>query len=135
MSGYAFLNLCNGIVAALVNISLNYWLIPQYGTLGAAMATSITLATWSLWRLGEAWYLLRCFPFTKHTGAMLFIAIPLGYTLQSFEETLTLGWRISIVLPVVAVFTLTSWYLGKQQEDEQIISAFKRKIKRFTSAK
>ena len=135
MSGYAFLNLCNGIVAALVNISLNYWLIPKFGTLGAAMETSTTLAVWSVWRLGEAWYLLRCFPFTKHSAAMLLVSVPLGYSLHSLESSLTLGWRISIVLPVVAVFALTSWYLGKQQEDEQIISAIKRKVKRFTSAK
>jgi O-antigen/teichoic acid export membrane protein len=135
MSGYALLNLCNGIVAALVNISLNYWLIPKYGTLGAAMATSITLATWSFWRLGEAWFLLRCFPFTKHTLSMFFVAVPIGYFLQSLDGAVNMFWRITIVLPVVAAFAFTSWYLGKQQEDEQIIAAVKRKLNRLTFSK
>ena len=64
-SGYAMLNLANGVVAAIVNMGLNYYLIPKYGNLGAAMATSVTLIVWSMWRLIEVKWLLNCFPFHK----------------------------------------------------------------------
>ena len=74
MSGYALLNLINGIVAGLVNIGLNYSLIPKYGSLGAAIATSTTLGVGDVC-LVEARYLLRCFPFHKiffmFTGTVL----------------------------------------------------------------
>ena len=52
MSGYAMLNLANGVVAALVNISLNYWLIPQIWNLEQAMATAGTLALVVLLAIG-----------------------------------------------------------------------------------
>ena len=40
MSGYALLNLCNGIAALALAITLNWLLIPQYGGLGAAAGTA-----------------------------------------------------------------------------------------------
>ena len=49
MSGHSMLNLINGLVALALNIGLNAWLIPLYGAQGAALATGITLAAWSLW--------------------------------------------------------------------------------------
>ena len=48
MSGHAMLNLVNGVVALVLNIGLNWFLIPTHGALGAALATGLTLAAWSL---------------------------------------------------------------------------------------
>jgi len=75
MSGHSMLNLANGVVAAIVNITLNFLLIPEFGVVGAAIATSITLASWGLWRVAEVWWLLRCFPFTLKTGGVLCLSI------------------------------------------------------------
>ena len=64
MSGYSMLTLGNSTGAAVLNIGLNIWLIPKYGATGAAIsATASTLCTWSLWRIGETWWISRCFPF------------------------------------------------------------------------
>ena len=35
------------IIASLINIALNYYLIPQYGLMGAAYATSISTVIWN----------------------------------------------------------------------------------------
>ena len=131
MSGYAFLNFCNGVVAASLNIGLNYWLIPKYGTIGAAMATSLTLSIWSCWRLGEAWILLKCFPFTKITFGMLIVAVGLALTLEHQLAQTTQLWRFCTTISVVAVFVATSWYFGKQDEDNEIIQAIRNKWNRL----
>ena len=44
MSGYSLLNLINGLFALGLTVTLNYLLIPEYGVLGAAMGTTITLS-------------------------------------------------------------------------------------------
>jgi O-antigen/teichoic acid export membrane protein len=51
-------------VTALLNIGLNAWLVPEYGGLGAALATSISFCIWnaltlfiseSLWKVGYSY--------------------------------------------------------------------------------
>ena len=41
------------------------------GGVGAAIATSITLSAWGLWRVAEVWWLVRCFPFTMSSMLLL----------------------------------------------------------------
>ncbi|HKJ96018.1 MAG TPA: polysaccharide biosynthesis C-terminal domain-containing protein, partial [Gammaproteobacteria bacterium] len=43
------------IGGALVNATLNALLIPQYGIMGASVATGISIAFWNLWMLFEVW--------------------------------------------------------------------------------
>ena len=96
MSGYAMLNLANGVVAAIVNMGLNYYLIPKYGNLGAAMATSITLIIWSMWRLIEVKWLLNCFPFHKINLLLLGGAILLSTTIKMSIQDSSLWVRLPI---------------------------------------
>ena len=136
MSGYAMLNLANGVVAALVNISLNYWLIPKYGTLGAAMATAGTLALWSCWRLGEAWVLLKCFPFSAKIAAMIGSAAALTFLLNRALVSMTLAdvaeWiRVLTVLFAWFVYVTTAWWLGREEADRQITNTIGRRFRRL----
>ena len=58
MSGFSNLNLLNVLVALTVNIILNVILIPQYGIIGAASATTIALFIISCLRFFENYYIL-----------------------------------------------------------------------------
>jgi len=78
MSGHAVLNLVNGLVALGLNIALNAWLIPRMGAEGAAWATGITLAAWSMWRVVEVRWLLGCFPFDLRSAAVMVVATASG---------------------------------------------------------
>ncbi len=131
MSGYALLNLANGIVAALVNMGLNYWLIPQYGSIGAAMATSITLIIWSLWRLVEAKWLLNCFPFHKINLFLLGGAFLLATSIKFGIQGQTIWIRIPIVGIVIIGFMGLALWLGREPEDDDIIETIQQKMKRL----
>jgi O-antigen/teichoic acid export membrane protein len=49
MTGYEKSARNTMLVMATANIALNAMLIPPYGPLGAAIATSITMVGWNLW--------------------------------------------------------------------------------------
>jgi len=57
MTGHAKWNLLNSLFVAAANISLNYFLIPRFGLVGAAMATAIAVSMLSLAQIIEARYL------------------------------------------------------------------------------
>lgn len=105
MSGHSMLNLASSSVAALLNIGLNVWLIPQYGAIGAALATASTLFSWSIWRLVEVWWISKCFPFDRHTLLLMVIStlITLGLVWTGHDSSLTLNI-------LSALFVLGSFY-------------------------
>lgn len=59
MSGREWIALSGLAVSTVVNIGLNWVLIPAYGVQGAAMATGISIATWNLCLWAASWFLLR----------------------------------------------------------------------------
>ena len=83
MSGHSVLNLLIGTAAAGLNIALNYVLIPKYGSVGAAIASAITLSLWSAGRAFAVWMLYRCFPFSART-TILFASSIVGGLLCHF---------------------------------------------------
>ena len=53
------LNLINTLAAALLNIVLNYTLIPKYGIIGGAIATAVSLSVSGILAFAEVCYLTR----------------------------------------------------------------------------
>jgi len=53
------MNLINTLTAAIVNIVLNYILIPKYGIIGGAIATSISLSIFGILAFIEVYYLTK----------------------------------------------------------------------------
>ena len=131
MSGYAMLNLANGVVAAIVNMGLNYYLIPKYGNLGAAMATSITLIVWSMWRLVEVKWLLNCFPFHKINLLLLGGAILLSTTIKFSIQDSNLWIRLPVTGILIVGFMSLAFWLGREPEDDDILDTVQRKVRRL----
>lgn len=131
MSGHAMLNLINGLVALGLNIGLNGWLIPQYGVLGAAMATGLTLALWSLWRVVEVWFLLRCFPFDSRSVVLLLIGV-VGATGVHFGlGGAPLGVRSAATAVLIGAFMLAAFTWAKGPEDDVVVGRVAAKIRRL----
>ena len=131
MSGRSTLNLINGICAALLNILLNWYLIPKYGTIGAAISTSITLGLWSLWRLLEIWHLMNCFPFTK--SSFLFFGLACGIALVGYPFLIPLSlWiRFPLVFIISCLFLYFTIQIGTEDADVEIMDILKSKIPSF----
>lgn len=104
MSGHSMLNLINGLIAAGINIGLNLWLIPIYGSKGAAIATASTLVLWSLWRLIEVWYISRCFPFDTKILLLLFSSTILNLGLLFYGEEWDMWLRIGSTVLLLSGF-------------------------------
>ena len=131
MSGYAMLNLANGVVAAIVNMGLNYWLIPKYGNIGAAMATSITLIVWSMWRLVEVKWLIKCFPFHKINLLLIGGAVLFSTTIKLSIQDSSLWIRLPVTGLLIIGFIGLAFWLGREPEDDDILDTVQRKVRRL----
>ncbi len=64
MSGRSDITFKNNLTALIANVILNYLLIPQYGILGAALATGISLVLIAFFVILESYYLMKLHPFS-----------------------------------------------------------------------
>ncbi|MEC7987807.1 MAG: flippase [Myxococcota bacterium] len=133
MSGHSTLTLINGVIAAVLNIGLNYYFIPRYGAQGAAISTSLTLGLWSLWRLVEIWYLLKCFPFSKFNTGLFISGVGLALLSHNLIADLSLFVRTPIVFVMSIIFLLVAFRWGKEESDEEIAKKIRSKWTRLFS--
>ena len=131
MSGHAMLNLVNGVVALALNVVLNWFLIPEHGALGAACATGLTLAAWSLWRVAEVWFLLRCFPFGWRSLGLLLLSAIGGAGLLWAGEDWALGVRIGAAAGLGVGFLGVSAFLARTPEDRAVLDRVAGRIRRL----
>ena len=94
------------------------------------MATASTLAVWSMWRLVEARYLLRCFPFHKISFLMITSAVTMAVGLKYVLEGQSPWLRILSVGLSIAVLMAGSLIFGREKEDQVILQTIKQKFKR-----
>ena len=131
MAGKTKIVLLNVIMASIINLILNFLLVPKYGIEGAAFATMITYISWSLFSLIQAQYHTKIIPIKRK---MLLIA------LISIIPTLVLVYvkqfiQISRITLILQVFMFSLFYVllifltkGLDKNDLMILSAIKRKI-------
>ena len=140
MSGFSNLNLLNVLVALAVNIIMNIILIPQYGIVGAALATSIALLIISCLRFFENYYILNLNIFSlKLIKPIISAALTIGLTILSKKYILSLldysssllNLALFLLLSIIIVFFgYFSFYilLGIEKEDKDMIDSLKKKI-------
>jgi O-antigen/teichoic acid export membrane protein len=63
MSGRPLWSTVDNLVALVLNVVLNLWLIPTHGILGAAMAWALALAIVNLARVVQVWCIMGMLPF------------------------------------------------------------------------
>ncbi|MBK8656438.1 MAG: polysaccharide biosynthesis C-terminal domain-containing protein [Haliscomenobacter sp.] len=74
LSRYYRFNLVSLLLLAGSNIALNYWLIPQFGITGAAMATALSITGYNLVNFMFTLVVLKMQPFSRSTLMVLAFA-------------------------------------------------------------
>ena len=128
MSGHALLNLANGAFALGLNVVLNLLLIPRYGGMGAAWAGAFTLSAWSIWRLAEVWWLLRCWPFDARTLTLLCVATIGGLGVHHGLPAESLWLKVLATFGLILVVLVLVLLQGKSQEDAAVLARLQQKL-------
>ena len=139
MSGNTKFNLFNVLIALILNISLNYILIPQYGIVGAALATTLALFILSILRFVENIVLMKLNLFSIKllkpiiSGSITFLSI--NYLRSIFSNLFNLESIFNLIVYLACHFILvctiyfTIYYLmGFDKEDKDLISSFKTRL-------
>ncbi len=130
MSGHSMLNLVNGVAALVLNVALNAWLIPRMGATGAAWATGITLAAWSVWRVVEVRWLLGCFPFDLRSGLIVAGATLLGLGARLGGAGAGLGLRLGLSLGALVALGALALAVSRTPEDRALLQRLRQKLGR-----
>ena len=126
MTGFTKVNLFNSIIVVLINISLNLLWIPQYGIIGAAYATLISMALLGLLRIVEVNHLIKITPFSlklmKPIIAGVIMTAVLIYIKPVVLPLHTITSLIIITLVGLLSFFTMLWLLRFDADDRKIWS-------------
>ncbi|MCF8008979.1 MAG: flippase [Halanaerobiales bacterium] len=132
MTGYPKSELYISIVVFVINISLNYILIPIYGINGAAIASLISVAVMNFMRLYILYKRLDFLPYTKDYLKNIYstiISFTICYILVPHINT-HYFLRLLIIGSIFTVINIISnYYFGFSKEDKLIFKSVLNKIK------
>ena len=127
--GWQDFEFVNAVVMLVLNVVLNFWLIPIYGILGAAMATGASYAVINIARIVEVYKLLRMHPYDTNYHKLFiagFAVIILSVLLFMFNLS-RLNWIFSMIILIIVYFSAL-YFLGLEYEDKMIWETIKRRI-------
>ena len=107
------------LIAALVNIGLNFLFVPQWGMLGAAFATMLSYIVWNLLK---AYYSAKFYDLHFEVGRLLHIT-GIGFGLYGLSLVLanngTIGMDVALKLLFFLGYPLILWGTGFFTKDEK----------------
>ena len=107
------------LVAALVNIGLNFLFIPQWGMLGAAFATMLSYIVWNFLK---AYYSAKFYDLHFEIGRLLHITV-IGFGLYGLSLLIansgTIGTEVALKLLCFLGYPLILWGTGFFSESEK----------------
>ncbi|CAK8716566.1 hypothetical protein KKHLCK_05695 [Candidatus Electrothrix laxa] len=126
MAGHPKKELFANILVAVLNISLNVILIPRFGLVGAAAATSSSLAAVNLLRVFIIYNIFKIQPFTKKLvvffiGTLVLVMGTLFFA-ESKEFDLLLAGGAGIILTGV----ILAWLV--EEEDRELMKKFRHRL-------
>ncbi len=132
MSGRQKIEFYNTLGGFIMNLVLNFLLIPKFGIVGAAIATGISLLSLHLVRLFEIIYYLNLWPFSRkyYKGLCVGSAVALLAIIVKSGIT-SLTYLPSLILTTVVVFSSfigMVWLLKFDEEDELIFMVIKQRV-------
>jgi O-antigen/teichoic acid export membrane protein len=89
------------MIAAVLNFSLNIWLIPAYGMLGAAYAT---LAAYVVLMLLRTWNAQKIYPVAYQWRRVVIIVLAAGALTgvgEAFRHSLPLAFGLTLAYPLL----------------------------------
>lgn len=131
MTGRPKVNLLNSAILCVLNIILNYVLIPKYGILGAAAATGASIAIINVLRLAEVYHFLGIHPYKLSilkpvaAGAVSILLVALLRVLLHADGVWSSGLlMLGLVGTYIALLTL----FGLDEEDALVLAAIGRRL-------
>jgi len=132
MSGRPNISLINVAALCLMNVTLNFLLIPIYGIWGAAIATATSLILINLIGLIEVYYLLKIHPYSRGYIKPLIAGVISAFTFCTFKSWVigifTVGWLISSALIFLCVYTSVLYLLRFDREDRLIFDILRKRF-------
>ena len=126
MTGFTKVNLFNSIIVVLINITLNLLWIPQYGIIGAAYATLISMALLGLLRIVEVNHLIKITPFSLKLMKPIIPGVIMTAVLIYIKPVVlplhTITSLIIITLVGLLSFFTMLWLLRFDADDRKIWS-------------
>jgi len=134
MTGRSWVSLANNVLALGLNVPLNLILIPRFGIVGAASATTISFAVLNLLRIAELFYFEHIHAYRwNHIKPVLAAMVAVGMALVTarmfpvLRDDLALFCGLAI--GYFAIYTLALIALGLDQEDRDLLGRARRKLK------
>ncbi|SIQ30742.1 flippase [Halanaerobium kushneri] len=130
MCGLEKVSLKNDVLMLIFNIILNILLIPKYGILGAAIATSLSVIVFNLFKLFKVNQILNINPYNfNYTSILISLVIVIimnNYFEKYFNINIILVFFITLIS--MLIFILIAFTLRDEMDDfifEKIKSKFK----------
>jgi O-antigen/teichoic acid export membrane protein len=113
-----------------INVALNLLWIPEYGIMGAAGASASALSLWSLLRVIEVHFLLKCSPVSTRSVVAILGAVGMGIGLSGLLVGQGPLVRVLGVLAALCVGLGLLWRFGRTAEDDIVIGMVAAKLGR-----
>lgn len=131
MSGHSLAHLVLAIGALVINVTMALLLIPRMGGKGAAIASAVTFAAWALGRLAVAWWITRCFPFSRRTAAILAGGAAIAMAgIWAGRLGLPGGQAIPLVVSLL-LYAVLAWFWGRTEDDHAVFEQVKGRVLRL----
>lgn len=118
--------------ALILNMTLNVLLIPNYGGMGAAWATTISIVCLDIVRMVMVWKYYRVLPFSRKFIAPSLaagLAMLAGFVVSRISSNGYFSMTILAIVAAVAVFAI-SLATGFSRSDRRLASEFMGRLKR-----
>ncbi len=133
MTGKQNIEILNTFALFIINIVFNFYFIPIYGCVGAAIATCISIVTINLIRLLEVYIIYKIHPYNKDyiygivSGV---IATVILYFLDKYLPDHSCVIRLVANIFVVSVISVFLFIItGASEEDKYLLDAVMKKFK------
>lgn len=135
-SGRVYLNMLNSIILCVINVILNFLLIPPFGIIGAALATAISLAGINFVRLAQVLSRLRLNPlsssllrpFVSASISFLFL-----FLIRRMASSESFGWIIAQTFISLSIYAMVLYLIGLEKEDILVMKQLMRKLRSYNS--
>jgi len=117
-------------VALAITLLLNFWWIPAFGVVGAAVGNSIGIAVGNLGSMIDLRRATGLWPYDRRYVKGLLATLTCSLALLALHYFIPVGWIVLFAAGALAVivFAFTLWRAGLDAEDIQFLSAVRKRL-------
>jgi O-antigen/teichoic acid export membrane protein len=131
MKGKSRMILIDTLVAAVINITLNYFLVPPYGIDGAGLSTMISLIIFSLIFAYQSYKYLGIIPIRRKMATIIVVALITSAVIISIKGfvQINLLWSILLGIIFILIYAALLLFSGSLDiHDKRVLNLFLKKL-------